>query len=83
MPASDADSIPFEQAFQKLEEAVQALEKGGLTLDQAIALYEEGMRMALVCSLRLDRAELKITELQNTFSNHGQPPAAEETDGDR
>lgn len=80
MPPDNGDSLAFEQAFQKLEEAVQALEKGGLTLDQAIALYEEGMRMARSCGERLDSAELRITELQNVFLNQSQPPAEVDDD---
>ncbi len=72
------NSLPFEQAFEKLEDSVQALEKGGLTLDQAVALYEEGMRLAKQCAQRLDGAELKITELQNAFLN--QPPLLKEDD---
>ncbi len=72
------NSLPFEQAFEKLEDTVQALEKGGLTLDQAVALYEEGMRLAKQCAQRLDGAELKITELQNAFLN--QPPLLKEDD---
>ena len=77
MTPENDDGPPFEQAFQKLEETVQALEKGGLTLDQAVALYEDGMRLAQLCSNRLDGAELKITELQNAFLN--QPARGEET----
>ena len=73
----DAD-IPFEQAYQKLEETVQSLEKGGITLDQAVSLYEEGIRLAQICSGRLDGAELKITELQHAFQRN--TLAGEETD---
>ncbi len=85
MSPDNTDSLAFEQAFQKLEEAVQALEKGGLTLDQAMVLYEEGMRMAQVCGRRLDGTELKITELQNLFANghQAQAPAPESNDDDR
>ena len=73
----DAD-IPFEQAYQKLEETVQSLEKGGITLDQAVSLYEEGIRLAQICSGRLDGAELKITELRHAFQRN--TLAGEETD---
>ncbi|MEE9285225.1 MAG: exodeoxyribonuclease VII small subunit [Dehalococcoidia bacterium] len=66
--------IDFEQAFERLEHTVQALEGGGLTLAQATNLYEEGMRLAKLCSLRLDTAELKITELQNAFLNQVEGP---------
>lgn len=78
MSSVDYDGLAFEEAFQKLEEAVQALEKGGLTLEHATALYEEGMRLARLCTQRLDSAELKITELQNAFLN--QPPLIKEDD---
>ena len=78
MAQENDDGLPFEQAFQQLEETVQALEKGGLTLDQAVALYEQGMRLAQRCAQRLDNAEMKITELQNAFLN--QPPLLKEED---
>ena len=67
MPKEARESHDFEQAFKKLEETVQALERGGLTLAQATSLYEEGMRLAKLCTQRLDTTELKITELQNAF----------------
>ena len=54
----------FEEAYKKLEEMVQALESGGLTLEEATSLFEEGMRLARLCTQRLDTAELKITQLQ-------------------
>ena len=37
---------PFEELYKKLEETVESLEKGGLSLEQSIALYEEGMKLA-------------------------------------
>lgn len=78
MSANTDSNLPFEQAFQKLEETVQALENGGITLDQAVSLYEEGMRLAQLCSGRLDGAELKITELQHAFQHN--TPAGEQPD---
>ncbi len=56
--------LSFEEAYKKLEETVQALESGGLTLEEATSLFEEGMRLARLCTQRLDTAELKITQLQ-------------------
>ncbi len=66
--ASSSKEPPFEEAFHKLEETVQALETGNLTLAQATSLYEEGMRLAKVCTQRLDAAKLKISELQSAFA---------------
>ncbi len=40
----------FEDAYRQLESVVQKLEAGGLPLEESIALYEEGMRLAQICS---------------------------------
>ena len=48
--------------------ATLKLEAGGLPLEQAIALYEEGMTLARECQERLDEAELKITKLKESFA---------------
>ncbi|MGB9880465.1 MAG: exodeoxyribonuclease VII small subunit, partial [Anaerolineae bacterium] len=41
--------LTFEQAFQQLEEVVGQLEKGELTLEQSLALFEKGMRLVKLC----------------------------------
>ena len=51
---------------------METLEQGGLSLEQALAVYEEGMRLAQACTQRLDTAQLRITELQNAFLASGQ-----------
>lgn len=63
------EDLSFEKAFGELEETVQRLEEGDLTLDQAIALYEWGMALARRCGDTLDTAELKVQELAAV---HGQ-----------
>lgn len=65
--ASEADKS-FEEAFRRLEETVAKLEEGGLPLEEALALYEEGMRLAQSCQELLDKAELRITRLQEAFA---------------
>jgi len=66
--------LPFEQALERLEQISQALGQGGLKLEEAIALYEEGIGLVKTCQQRLNAAELKISQL-NT-------PADEETEGE-
>jgi len=61
------ERLSFEEALSRLDKIVQTLEAGGLTLEEAIALFEEGMGLAKICSERLDAAELKITQLQTAF----------------
>ena len=68
------DGLSFEQALERLEQIAQALEQGGLKLEEAIALYEEGIGLVKTCQQRLNAAELKISQL-NT-------PADEETEGE-
>lgn len=55
--------VTFEDALAKLEETVHRLEEGNLPLDEAVALFEEGTRLARLCNEQLDAAELKVSQL--------------------
>jgi exodeoxyribonuclease VII small subunit len=66
--AKEAKPEAFEKLYARLEETVAKLEAGGLPLEQAIALYEEGMTLARQCQERLDESELKITKLRESFA---------------
>ncbi|MFQ5925379.1 MAG: exodeoxyribonuclease VII small subunit [Dehalococcoidia bacterium] len=72
------EQLSFEEALNRLEKIVQTLEAGGLTLEEALSLFEEGMHLAQICSQRLDTAELKISQLQTAFEqaieNKGESP---------
>ncbi len=50
----------FEEALSGLEMIVSRLEAGELPLDDALKLFEEGVRLARVCGARLDEAERRI-----------------------
>lgn len=69
MPDSDLnnENITFEQALSKLDEAVKAIEAGGLTLSQSTQLFEEGMKLARICSDMLTSAELKISRIRTAY----------------
>ncbi len=60
---NEVGSLSFEEAFKELEDVVRRLEEGGLSLDESIALFERGMRLAEHCSQKLDEAELKVSQL--------------------
>lgn len=66
--ATKAEDGGFEVLYRRLEEAVARLEEGGLTLDESLALYEEGMNLARRCQELLQNAELRVTKLQETFA---------------
>jgi len=57
------EDLSFEEALQELESAVQRMEEGDLTLEEAIALYERGMRLAQHCNETLDKAELQVQQV--------------------
>ena len=55
--------MTFEEAFERLEESVKALENGDLALDDALAQFEEGTRLARYCERLLNTAELRVQQL--------------------
>ena len=61
--AASIASLSFEDAYQRLEQVISALEAGELDLDHSIALYEEGMQLAEICEHKLDDAQLQVTKL--------------------
>jgi exodeoxyribonuclease VII small subunit len=50
----------FEEAFKELEEITQSLEEGELTLDDAIAKYEKGIKALKECYEILGESEKRI-----------------------
>ena len=53
----------FEEKIESLENIVSKLEKGDLNLDDSMAKFEEGMKIAKQCNNILEDAEKKITIL--------------------
>lgn len=52
--------INFEDAMTQLEAAVKKLESGNITLDEAISVYEEAIKLVKVCHTKLENAEQKL-----------------------
>ena len=50
----------FETSLNRLEEIVSELETGDLPLEQSLKLFEEGVKLARICSTRLQDAERKV-----------------------
>jgi exodeoxyribonuclease VII small subunit len=53
----------FEEAMDKLEQIVQQLESGDVPLEQAIELFQEGMKLSQMCGQKLEVVERKIEML--------------------
>ena len=53
----------FEKNLKQLEDVVAKLEQGDLPLDEAMKLFQDGMRLSKLCSERLTTVELEIKKL--------------------
>lgn len=61
----EIESLTFEEAYAKLDELVNTLEQENQSLDQAISLYEYGQALTRHCASLLEKAELKVKQLNN------------------
>lgn len=57
------DELTFEAALKELESTVSRLEMGDLSLDEALALYERGQKLAAHCARQLETARLRVEQL--------------------
>ena len=55
-----AEEIPYEQAREELIDVVRRLEAGGLTLEESLALWERGEKLATICQTWLDGARARL-----------------------
>ena len=54
----------YSKAIERLEEIVQALERGGIPLDETLELYDEGAKLLNFCQQELASAEGKLNEMR-------------------
>ncbi|HPN84328.1 MAG TPA: exodeoxyribonuclease VII small subunit [Victivallales bacterium] len=60
-----SEDISFESAMKKLEELVSKMEAGKLPLEDMMKHFEEGNKLAEICSRKLKEIERKIEILVN------------------
>jgi len=56
----------FESAMKRLEQIVEELESGDLSLELALKKFEEGVQLSKFCTLKLDETEKKVQILLKT-----------------
>lgn len=64
------ESMKFEEALRRLEELVGQLEDGELELEEAIRLFEEGVKLSLYCQQELKAADGKVQKLVQTLEGN-------------
>ncbi|GKS11938.1 MULTISPECIES: exodeoxyribonuclease VII small subunit [Paenibacillus] len=67
-------AISFEEAMDKLEGIVAKLESGDVPLEQAIELYQEGMKLSHLCGQKLETVEKKIEMLVESEAGLSKKP---------
>jgi exodeoxyribonuclease VII small subunit len=68
----DGAGMSYEQARDQLVEVVRRLEGGGLTLEESLALWERGERLAAVCSDLLEGARARLAAAMPEPAEAGQ-----------
>jgi exodeoxyribonuclease VII small subunit len=56
----------FEESFNRLEKILETLEAEDCSLEDTIALYEEGLTLTKICYDKLNNAELRIKEINKS-----------------
>ena len=66
MSNNDLEKLTFEKAMKELEELVDSLDKGDVSLDEAIAAYDRGSQLKDYCEKKLQEAKMKVETIQST-----------------
>jgi exodeoxyribonuclease VII small subunit len=53
----------FEEQLTELEKVVEKLERGDLSLDESVRLFEDGMKLSSACKQELEQAEGRVQVL--------------------
>ena len=59
----------FEEALKKLETIVEKLNDEEITLEKSVELYEEGLKLSKICSETLEKAALKIEQIDQSTNS--------------
>lgn len=76
--ARKSTTFDFEAALENLEELVEAMEEGELTLEESLKAFEQGIKLTRECQLALEQAEQKVQLLVRD----GDEPAVEDFDSE-
>ena len=61
---ADLAGISFEDALRELETIVASLERGDVSLDEAITAFERGTALKAHCQARLEEARMKVEQIR-------------------
>lgn len=61
------ENLSFKQAMERLNYISNKLEENDLELEEALSLFEEGLKLIKSCDTQLKAFDEKIGELSNTY----------------
>lgn len=70
-PTTDVAELSYEQARDELVRVVSALESGGATLEESLALWERGNALAARCEEWLQGAKARLEAARSSASADG------------
>ena len=62
--SASLEKVTFEDALQELEGIVASLERGDVSLDDAIVAFERGTQLKSHCQARLEEARMKVEKIK-------------------
>ncbi|MDD2955228.1 MAG: exodeoxyribonuclease VII small subunit [Oscillospiraceae bacterium] len=68
---TEIEKMTLEAAMGRLEEILRLMDDGKSTLEDSLALFEEGTALVRFCSQTLEEAKLRVKEV--TAAAEGQP----------
>ena len=74
--------MSFEKKLKRLEEIVEKMEAGEISLDDSLQLFEEGVKLSKDCSKDLNQAEKKVQTLVAVDENGNADTEDFEVDGE-
>ena len=66
MTNNSLEKLSFEDAMKELEKLVDSLDKGDVSLDEAIAAYDRGSQLKDYCQKKLHEAKMKVETIQSS-----------------
>ena len=66
MSNTELEKLTFEEAMQELEKLVDSLDKGDVSLDEAIIAYDRGSQLKDYCQKKLHEAKMKVETIQSS-----------------
>ena len=67
------EKMTFEDAMIELENLVDSLDKGDVSLDEAIAAYDRGSQLKDHCQKKLNEAKMKVETIQSSGDSNVVP----------